>query len=108
MNTFMKGDHVYPPRDWSMLSDALATLESIIHPQNKPIFDLLLEGEVSHNDLLQQTGLNPRQFKRRINNLLKHRLICEFNGIPQVSYALEKESFEQICQNSLSLVQSTP
>lgn len=104
----MKGDHEFPPRDWSMLSDALATLESIIHPQNKPIFDSLLsEGEVSHDDLLLQTGLNPRQFKRRINNLLKYRLIHEFNGIPQSSYALEEESFEQICQNSMSLVQSS-
>ena len=81
MNAFTKGDDSFPPRDWSKLPKALSTLESVIHPQNKPIFDLLLqEEEVEYAVLLEKTELNPRQLKRRMDNLLKHQLVHKFEG----------------------------
>ncbi len=108
MNTFMKGDDAFPSRDWSMLPNALATLESIIHPQNKIIFDLLLtEGEVEHHELLQKTGLNPRQFKRRIDRLLKYDLIHKFSGISQTFYAIKDSRMDMIYKNSITIIHNT-
>lgn len=107
MNTFLKGDDSFPSRDWSMLSTALGALESIIHPQNTPIFDLLSQNdEVDYLDLLEETGLNARQFKRRMQRLINFKLVHEFKGVSQVTYSLEEAYYERVCQKSLNLAQN--
>ena len=107
MHTLLKGNEEFPTRDWSRLPNALATLESIIHPQNKPILDFLIQHEeVEQEDLLEETGLNPRQLKRRMDSLQRNNIIGQYDSISQPVYFIQEGYLNLVRKSSGKMLQS--